>query len=79
VLLMGVTYLPEIVAELLRAGLESATPAACVEAGTLPAQRVIVGTLGTIVEQAGAAEVGSPALFVIGEVVKLRAAGLGSE
>lgn len=77
VLLMGVTYLTQIVDELLKAGLDGAKPAACIEAGTLPAQRVIVGTLATIVALAQAANVQSPALFVIGEVVNLRAAGLG--
>jgi uroporphyrin-III C-methyltransferase len=79
ILLMGVTYLERIVAELLKRGLDSEKPAACIENGTLPGQRVMVGTLGSIVEQAQRAEVQSPALFVIGAVVNLRAAGLASD
>jgi uroporphyrin-III C-methyltransferase len=73
VLLMGVTYLEQIVDELLRAGLDPARPAAGIESGTTPAQRVVVGTLDSIVKLARAAEIKSPALFVIGEVVGLRA------
>jgi uroporphyrinogen III methyltransferase/synthase len=76
VLLMGVTYLAAIIDTLLVAGLDSSIPAACIESGTLPTQRVIEGTVGTIVKLAQAANVQSPALFVIGEVVSLRAAGL---
>ena len=73
VLLMGVTYLEQIVDELLRAGLDPARPAAGIESGTTPTQRVVVGTLDSIVKLARAAEIKSPALFVIGEVVGLRA------
>ncbi len=76
VLLMGVTYLPQIIAELLKAGIDGTKPAACIESGTTPEQRVIVGTVNTIVDLAQAAKVGSPALFVIGDVVNLRAQGL---
>ncbi|MDX2161390.1 MAG: uroporphyrinogen-III C-methyltransferase [bacterium] len=76
VLLMGVTYLPNIVRALLAAGLDDTIPAACIESGTLPSQRVIVGTLATIADQARAAGVGSPALVVVGAVVALRGQGL---
>lgn len=76
VLLMGVTYLPQIVDQLLAAGMDGATPAACIESGTTAAQRVIVGTVETIAGLAAAENVGSPALFVIGDVVSLRAKGL---
>ncbi|MBK8033087.1 MAG: uroporphyrinogen-III C-methyltransferase [Chloroflexi bacterium] len=76
VLLMGVTYLPQIIAELLKAGIDGAKPAACIESGTTPDQRVIVGTVDTIVGLAQVAQVGSPTLFVIGDVVNLRAQGL---
>jgi siroheme synthase len=69
---MGVTYLEQIVDELLRAGLDPARPAAGIESGTTPDQRVVVGTLDSIVKLARAAEIKSPALFVIGEVVGLR-------
>ncbi|MBC8098324.1 MAG: uroporphyrinogen-III C-methyltransferase [Armatimonadetes bacterium] len=76
VLLMGVTYLAQVAGALLAAGLEGERPAACIESGTLPTQRVITGTLATIAGLAAAAEVQSPALVVVGDVVTLRAAGL---
>jgi uroporphyrin-III C-methyltransferase len=76
VLLMGVTYLSTIVDTLLASGLEKSIPAACIESGTMADQRVIEGTVGTIVALAQAANVQSPALFVIGEVVRLRSQGL---
>jgi uroporphyrin-III C-methyltransferase len=76
VLLMGVTYLPQIIEELLAAGLDGNLPAVCIESGTMTNQRVIEGTVKTIVGLAQAANVQSPALFVIGEVVNLRSAGL---
>lgn len=72
VLLMGVTYLELIVAALLAAGLESTRPAAGIESGTTASERVVVGTLATIVDLSRAAGIASPALFVIGEVVGLR-------
>lgn len=74
VLLMGVTYLEAIVEELLRAGLDPRRPAAGIEEGTTPAERTVVGTLETIVALSRAAGIRSPALFVIGEVVRLRPA-----
>ncbi len=76
VMLMGVTYLGQIAESLLAAGLDGDIPAACIESGTLPAQRVIEGTLGTIADLAAAADVQSPALFVVGQVVTLRRAGI---
>jgi uroporphyrin-III C-methyltransferase/precorrin-2 dehydrogenase/sirohydrochlorin ferrochelatase len=69
VVYMGVTVAPAISARLTEAGLAASTPAAVVENGTLPEQRVIVGTLGglgTLVADHG---VRSPALLVIGDVV----------
>lgn len=69
---MGVRNLPQIVKNLLQAGKSSKTPAAVIEWGTLPEQRVIVGTLSDIVQKARKARIESPALTVIGEVVRLR-------
>lgn len=76
ILLMSVTFLSSIIQELLKNGLDGTKPAACIESGTTTAQRVLVGTLETIVSLAQAAQVQSPALFVIGDVVNLRALGL---
>lgn len=70
VILMGVSRLSQIVARLLEAGRPPETPVAVVEWGTLPQQRTLTGTLGDIVKHAS--EVRSPAVIVVGEVVRLR-------
>ena len=70
VVLMGMHNLVQIAAALERCGLEPDTPAAVVERGFALDQRSHVGTLGTLpglVERGGAA---SPAVIVIGEVVR---------
>lgn len=74
VVLMGVERLAQVVDRLLAGGRAADTPVAIVERGTLPEERVLVGTLGSIVELARAAEVRPPATIVVGEVVRLRAA-----
>jgi siroheme synthase len=45
-----------------------------IERATTPAQRVVAGTVGTLPATAKAAGVRPPALIVIGEVVRVRAA-----
>jgi uroporphyrinogen III methyltransferase/synthase len=72
VFLMGVGRLPEITRRLIEHGRAASTPAAVVEWGTLPRQRTVVGTLETIAADVAAAGIGSPAVTVIGEVVRLR-------
>ena len=76
VLLMGVTYLPKIVEQLIAAGIDKNLPAACIESGATPQQRVVEGTVNTIVSLVLAANLKPPALTVIGNVVKLRNSGL---
>ena len=73
VILMGVERLGEVVARLDEHGRGPGTPVALVENGTLPNERVIVGTLADIVERAGRARIRPPAVIVVGEVVRLRA------
>jgi uroporphyrinogen III methyltransferase / synthase len=72
VLYMGVRALPAITHRLLTAGRRADEPAAVIESGTLPGQRVVEGTLTDIAERAAAADVKPPALTVIGDVVGLR-------
>lgn len=74
VVLMGVERLSHVVARLLGHGRAPDTPAAIVENGTLPSERVSVSTLGGLVGAAEAAGVRPPALIVIGEVVRLQSA-----
>jgi uroporphyrinogen III methyltransferase/synthase len=52
VLYMGVRQLPQIAASLIAAGRPATQPAAIVEAGTLPGQREVSGTLETIADLA---------------------------
>ena len=57
---------------MLNAGKDGATPAAVIESGTLPAQRVLEGTLATIADLAQAHAIHAPALLVVGSVVERR-------
>jgi len=74
--LMGAYYLPKIVEKLVAAGKSPDTPAACIEWGTTANQRVVVGTLATIAQIAADADFKPPSITVIGEVVRLRDAGM---
>ncbi|HTU44135.1 MAG TPA: uroporphyrinogen-III C-methyltransferase [Bryobacteraceae bacterium] len=71
VVLMGVTNRQHIARALIAAGRSPDQPVALIERGSMPEERVVEGTLGTVA--AGRLEVESPAVFVIGEVVRLRA------
>ncbi|UZX04274.1 uroporphyrinogen-III C-methyltransferase [Arthrobacter sp. CDRTa11] len=71
VLLMGVGQLRESAAALHSAGLPQDTPVGIVENGYLPNQRVTIGTLGSIADQAEATGVANPAVIVIGDVVRV--------
>jgi uroporphyrin-III C-methyltransferase len=69
VFLMGVEHLPEIVAKLIAHGRSSDTPAALIQEGTTQHQVVVTGTLEDIVAKSQG--VRPPAVFVVGEVVRL--------
>jgi uroporphyrin-III C-methyltransferase len=69
VVFMPLAPLPRLAAELVGAGMDAATPAAVISAGTLPEQEVVTGTLGEIGTLA--AGLATPALVVIGDVVGL--------
>lgn len=71
VMLMGVKRLAETCAELIASGHDGATPAAIIERGYSPTQRVTVATLETLADVAAAAGAASPAITVIGDVVTL--------
>jgi uroporphyrin-III C-methyltransferase len=72
VIYMGLTHMEATVADLLKGGLAEDTPAALVENATLPEERTVVATLGTLAEAAAREKVVSPALIVIGHIVSLR-------
>jgi uroporphyrin-III C-methyltransferase/precorrin-2 dehydrogenase/sirohydrochlorin ferrochelatase len=69
---MGLARLEHIVRKLLEHGAAATLPTAIVAHGTLPNQRVIAATLGTILDAASPAALESPALLVVGEVVALQ-------
>jgi uroporphyrin-III C-methyltransferase/precorrin-2 dehydrogenase/sirohydrochlorin ferrochelatase len=69
---MGLLALDQLCARLIEHGLPAATPAALVQAGTTPQQRVLTGTLATLPGIVAAGEVKAPTLIIIGEVVRLR-------
>ncbi|QHW32476.1 uroporphyrinogen-III C-methyltransferase [Paenibacillus rhizovicinus] len=72
VILMGLQQLPEIVEQLLGNGKPPATPIALIQNGTWEEQRVVVGTLKTIMSMPETAQLRSPAAIVIGPVVGMR-------
>jgi uroporphyrinogen III methyltransferase/synthase len=71
VLYMGVRRLPEIAAALIAGGRPGSEPVAIVEAGTLPAQRTVTGTLETIARIAVEQAVKAPSITVVGPVAAL--------
>jgi uroporphyrin-III C-methyltransferase len=72
VVFMGLGRTAGIARDLIREGRPSDTPAAVVDRGTLPGQRVVEGTLADIGDRVAAAGLEGPALIVVGEVVRLR-------
>jgi uroporphyrin-III C-methyltransferase len=70
VVLMGVSTLPQLGAGLLRHGMGPEMPLVVIERGFSADQRVSTGTLGTLVRLLGEAAPRSPAVIVIGEVVR---------
>lgn len=71
VIYMGIKNMPEIVAQLMEAGLSGSTPAAVIQNGTLAEQRQIISSLENLQAATQQAGIGSPAIMVIGEVASL--------
>ncbi|PAU65515.1 uroporphyrinogen-III C-methyltransferase [Pseudomonas sp. PIC25] len=69
---MGLVGLPLIFEQLIRHGRAADTPAALVQQGTTPGQRVFTGTLADLPRQVAEHEVHAPTLVIVGEVVRLR-------
>ena len=68
---MGLARLEYIVARLLEHGAPDTRPVGIIAQGTTADQRVITGTLSSIREISSEAQVESPALLVVGDVVAL--------
>ena len=69
---MGLIGVDVLCRELVAHGLPAATPAALVQAGTTPRQRVLTGDLASLPGLVRDSGVRAPTLIIIGEVVTLR-------
>lgn len=72
VVYMGLLGLAQFAEKLIEHGLPEGTPAAIVERGTLPGQRVAAGTLATLPGIAARENFKAPTLVIVGDVVRLR-------
>lgn len=69
---MGVENLTNITKNLIANGRSADTPAAVIRWGTKPEQRTLITTVGTAAADVAAANLKPPAIFIVGNVVKLR-------
>lgn len=69
---MSLVSLGDICAELVKHGLASDTPAALVEKGTTPDQRVVISDLANLADKVAGLKVRAPTLLIIGHVVSLQ-------
>jgi uroporphyrin-III C-methyltransferase len=76
VVLMGRAGLERLAAQLVEAGRDPATPAACIQSATTPEQRVTRATLATIAAAADRDGLQNPVVIVIGAVAALAEAEL---
>jgi uroporphyrin-III C-methyltransferase len=72
VILMGVANIREIVKGLVTAGKPEDTAVAVIRWGTYQTQQVVIGTLSSIAHDVESASLRSPAVIVVGDVVRLR-------
>lgn len=70
IFLMGIHNIKLITKKLIKIGKPSNTPCAIISKGTTKDQKVVVGTLEDIVEKSK--DIPTPAIIVVGEVVKLQ-------
>ena len=68
---MGLAGLGELCRRLVEHGRAAQTPAALIQQGTLPGQRVFVGTLKSLPGLVETHDVQAPTLIIVGEVVRL--------
>jgi len=72
VVLMAVEEMEKVTQQLMEGGKPPETPAAIIEWGATPDQKVVVSTLANLPEDARKQKVQPPAVLVVGEVVKFR-------
>ena len=69
---MGLNHIEELTAAFVAHGAAPDLPAAIVDNGTRPNQRVVVGTLADLAAKARAAQLRGPTIVIVGTVVTLR-------
>ncbi len=69
---MGLHGVDILCKQLIAHGLPASTPAALVQQGTTPQQRVLTGDLSTLTDIVNKGNVKAPTLIIVGEVVRLR-------
>ncbi len=79
VVLMGRAHLPAIAAQLIAAGRDPATPAACIQSATTADQRVTRAALSNIAEAADRDGLEAPVVTVIGAVAALDVGGAAGQ
>ncbi len=72
VFVMGMKNLPDIVRNLIAAGMDSTTPSALIYRGTTPAQRSLATTLAELPRAAREAHFTNPSIILVGKVASLR-------
>jgi uroporphyrin-III C-methyltransferase len=71
VIYMGLTNIAEISANIIAEGLPASTPAAIIERGTTPKQRVFITTLALLPAMVERQKIEPPSLVIIGKVAAL--------
>lgn len=71
VLMMAVENAPAIAEALVKGGKDATTPVAIVCDGTMPTERTVLASLGTLTERMAEEDVKPPAIIVIGDVVRV--------
>jgi uroporphyrin-III C-methyltransferase len=79
VLYMVMHNLEQIAGALREAGMPGSTPAAVIASATTPKQRILVATLEKLPDAVRSQNIEPPAIVVIGDVVRARAALLGEK
>ena len=75
VLLMAVDNAPSIAAVLVEGGRDPETPVAVIVDGTMPTERTVLSTLGSLADDLAVHEVVPPAIIVVGDVVAVARPG----
>jgi uroporphyrin-III C-methyltransferase/precorrin-2 dehydrogenase/sirohydrochlorin ferrochelatase len=68
---MGIGGIKILCTELIKRGMDGATPAAVIQRGTTPQQRVFIGDLNSLPDLVASEDIQPPSMVIIGGVVRL--------